>query len=354
MAEEDAMSNRARRGSGAGSAGSSPRRLARPLLAALALVVVSPACDRQGSASNRAPTGPASGAAAHPQAVGAVRIALIMKTLANPFFFEMKEGARKAQQETLVDLQVKTGAEETSIEQQIQLVEEEIEAKAKAIVIAPGDSVRLVPALKRAQDAGIRIVNIDSRLSPQAMKDAGMKPVPFISVDNEASAYLVAKHLTERVQAPAEAAILEGIRAADNAQQRRHGAERAFRASPNIEIVASETANWKVTEAYEVTQALLKAHPNLRLLFCSNDMMAIGAIHYLRDAGNTKVLVAGFDALEEAEAAIHAGTLVATFDQQAAQQGYLGILTAVKLLRGEQVPPETMVDGKLVTLQTLK
>jgi len=284
----------------------------------------------------------------------APRIALIMKTLTNPFFVEMEKGARRAQQETRIDLQVKTATQETSIEQQIQLVENEIKAKAKAIVIAPGDSTRLVPILKEAQDAGIQIVNIDNRLSPEALKSAGMRPVPFISVDNEKGAYSAAKWVADQIQAPTEAAILEGIRTADNGQARKRGAERGFRANPNLKLVASETANWKIDEGYTVARTVFKRHPRIGVLFCANDMMAIGAIKYLQESGHGKVLVAGFDALQEARLAIQSGQLAVTVDQQADQQGYLGITTALKLIHGEPVPMDLRVDVRLVTAESLK
>ena len=283
-----------------------------------------------------------------------LRMALIMKTLTNPFFVAMESGARKAQNETRIDLQVETATQETSIEQQVQLVENEIKAKAKAIIIAPGDSMRLVPVLKKAQDAGIQIVNVDNRLSPAAMAQAGMKPVPFISVDNEAGAFQAAKFMADQVTAPTEAAILEGIRTADNAQMRKKGAERGFRTNPNLKLVAEATANWKIDEAYAVTRSLLQKHPKIGVLFCSNDMMAIGALKYLREAGKTKVLIGGFDALDEAKAAVKQGGLLVTVDQQADQQGYLGITTALKLLQGVKVPMEIQVDARLVTGDSLK
>ena len=292
-----------------------------------------------------------------PQAPGGVepgpRVALIMKTLTNPFFVEMENGARRAQAEAKVDLQVRTATQETSIEQQIELVEREISAQAKAIVIAPGDSVRLVPVLKKAQDAGIAIVNVDNQLRPDLVAAAGMRPVPFISVDNEHGAYLAAKYVADQVQAPTEAAILEGIRSAINARQRKSGAERACAGNPKIRVVAAETAHWKIDEAYEVTRRLFKAHPKLGVLFCANDMMAIGALKYLQESGRTRVRVAGFDALAEARAAVRAGQLAVTVDQQADRQGYLGVMTAHKLLQGKPVPMDFKVDVRLVTRETL-
>ena len=282
------------------------------------------------------------------------RVTLIMKTLTNPFFVEMERGARKAQQETRIDLQVRTATLETSTEQQIQLVDDAIKAKSRAIVIAPGDSTRLVPALKKAQDAGIVLVNIDNRLNADAVAAAGMRPVPFISVDNEKGAYLASRFIADRIGTPTEAAVIEGIRTADNAQQRKRGAERGFHANRHIRIVAEESANWKIDEAHAVTARIFKLHPKVKLLFCANDMMAIGAIKYLQETGRTQVLVAGFDALAEVMPAIQAGQLAVTVDQQAAEQGYLGIKTALKLLAGEDPPMDVQVDSKLVSLQSLK
>jgi ribose transport system substrate-binding protein len=198
------------------------------------------------------------------------RIGLVMKTLTNPFFVEMEKGARRAEKELGVDLQVKTAAQETSIEQQIQIVDDMIAAKMDAIVIAPGDSQRLVPVLKKAADSGIKLVNIDNRLDPQTLKQAGMAAVPFISVDNEKAAYAAVKVLAGAVTRPTEAVILEGIRSADNAQQRMAGARRAFAENKAIKLVASESANWKIDEGYTVTQKLFARHPNIKLIFAAS------------------------------------------------------------------------------------
>jgi ribose transport system substrate-binding protein len=276
-------------------------------------------------------------------------IGLVMKTLTNPFFVEMEKGARRAEKDLGISLKVKTAAQETSIEQQIQLVEDLIAEKVDAIVIAPGDSQRLVPALKKAAAAGIKIVNIDNRLDQQVVTQAEMKPIPFISVDNEAGAYKVGKFLADGVVAPTEIAILEGIRSADNAKQRAQGAQRALSENKNIKLVASETANWKIDEAYEMTKLIFAKHPKIKLVFAANDMMAFGAIKYLKESGNTRVKVAGYDALNEALAEIKAGRMVATVDQQAAEQGYQGIALANRLIQGNVVPTVTLVDTRLIT-----
>ena len=281
------------------------------------------------------------------------RIALVMKTLTNPFFIEMEKGARRAEKELGIKLIVKTAAQETSFEQQVTIVDDLIHSgSVDAIVIAPADAYHLVPSVKNALASKIPVVNIDARLDRKQLAEAGIEGLPFISVDNEQGGYLSAKTLLEGVREPAKAAILEGIRSAENAEARKRGALRAFAESPAVSIVASETANWKIDEGYDVTKAIFAKHPDITLIFAANDMMALGAIKYLADAGKSNVRVAGFDALAEARSLIGQGVLQATIDQQAAEQGYQGVLYAMRLIRGETLPAETLLNVKLVSAAT--
>jgi ribose transport system substrate-binding protein len=281
-------------------------------------------------------------------------IALVMKTLSNPFFVEMEKGARQAEKDLGIKLVVRTAAQETSIEQQIQIVDDLIAQKVNAIVIAPGDSIQLIPVLKKAQDAGTTIINIDNKLDAAFAQKTGLVNVPFISVDNENGAYLSAKYIADKVTAPAEAIILEGIRSAKNADDRKNGAVRAFKGNANIKVVGMETANWKIDEAYTATKKLFEANPNIKLVFAANDVMAFGAIKYLTEQKKTDVMVAGYDALDDAKAAIKQGTMLVTIDQQAAKQGYTGVQYAVRALKGEKLAPETMLDVLVVDASALK
>jgi len=117
--------------------------------------------------------------------------------------------------------------------------------------------------------------------------------------------------------------------------------------------MASETANWKIDEAYQVASKIFANHPKVRALFCANDMMALGAIHYLEKGQKGDVLIAAFDALKEARKAIKAGKLQVTIDQQADVQGYLGIRSAMDLIGGRPVSQETLVDVKVINRQNL-
>ncbi len=302
-------------------------------------------------------TQPASSNTAKPARIQAnadqTRIALVMKTLTNPFFIEMERGARRAEQDLGITLVVKTAAQETSIQQQIGIVEELISDAVDAIVIAPGDSIELIPVLKKAQDSGITVINIDNQLDPEYSRQVGLRNVPFISVDNEQAAYESVQALTRLIDAPTEVAIIEGIREAKNADDRKNGAVRAFEEHPNTTIVAMHTAHWKIDEGYEVTRQILEDHPTIGALFCANDMMALGAIKYLQSIQRSDVLIAAYDALDEAIQAIRDGSLQVTVDQQPAQQGYQGVVFAHRALGGEQLPLVTLVSTRIITKESL-
>ena len=287
--------------------------------------------------------------AAPAKSAGPKKIALVLKTLTNPFFIEMERGARRAEKEFGIELEVKTGSDETAIEQQIQIVDDLIQSHVDAIVIAPGDSERLVPILKKAQAAGIVIINIDNQLDRSVVASQHMTPLPFVSTDNQEGGYRAAKFLAARARKPTQAAIIEGLRSAANAQMRLAGAGRAFAENANIRVVASESAEWKIDQAHEVARQVFEAHPQVRLVFCANDMMALGVIKYLQDSRRKDVMVSGYDALDEARAAIKSGAMAVTIDQQAAEQGYQGVALAVRALEGASVPAMLTVDSRVVT-----
>lgn len=279
---------------------------------------------------------------------GQKNIALVMKTLTNPFFVEMEKGARKAEKELGINLIVKTGAQETSIDQQISIIEELVRLKVDAIVIAPASSVDLIPVLKKAQEAKIPIINIDNRLDAAIAQKIGLTDVPFISVDNEQGAYQAARFISEKITKPSDVLVLEGIRTAKNAQERTAGTLRAFKENPNIRVVSVETANWKIDEAHELAQRQFSQNPSIGAVVCGNDMMALGVIRYLQGQGRKDVLVGGFDALDEAKKAVREGTLLVTVDQQADMQGYQGVKMALRRIDNAAVAPETLVQVKLI------
>lgn len=279
---------------------------------------------------------PSSGAPARP------RVALVMKSLANEFFGTMAEGAKAhhAKNATAYDLVVNGIKNETDLAEQVSLVEQMVAAGVNAIVIAPADSKALVPALRRAQAAGVVIVNIDNRLDASAMKDAGLM-IPFVGPDNRAGAVAAGRVLAARLTKGDAVAIIEGIPTADNGRQRRLGFEDAVKEA-SLNLVAVQSGQWEMEKANTVAAGLLNAHPNLKAIFCGNDNMALGAVAAIKASGREgRVLVAGFDNIKGVQPLLASGALVATADQHADQLAVFGIEAALEMLKTKTTTDRT-------------
>lgn len=278
-----------------------------------------------------------------------ITIGLLLKELSNPFFAQMEKGARKAEQDLSIHLVVKSIAHQTAVEQQVAHIEQMIADKVSALVIVPTAAAELLPVLKKAQEQDIVIVNIDEPMDPDMLASQGLRPIPFIGVDNEQGGYLSAKAISDKITQPANAAIIQGVVDAPSSVHRTRGAVRAFAENTNLTVVAQESANWKLEDARALAERLFSKHPDIRAVFCANDVMALGVVNYLQTQRKTDVLVASYDAIEEAKQAIRDGYLYATVDQQPDQQAYLAIGYALRAVRGETLAPRTTVDVKLLT-----
>ena len=110
----------------------------------------------------------ATAALAQPQPV----IGLITKTETNPFFVKMKEGAKAEADKLGMELQTFAGKRDGDNETQVQAIESLISAGAKGILITPSDSKAIVPSIKKARDAGILVIALDTPTEPADATDA--------------------------------------------------------------------------------------------------------------------------------------------------------------------------------------
>ena len=285
---------------------------------------------------------------------GKPTIALVMKSLANEFFATMAEGAEAhhAEHADRYDLVVNGIRNESDLSQQVALVEQMIARGVDAVVIAPADSRALVPVLRKAEEAGLVVVNIDNKLDAATLAEAGLQ-VPFVGPDNEEGARMVGEALAKELQAGDEVAILEGIPTAFNAQQRRSGFEEAMREA-GIGVVDVQSGDWEQGKANTVAAALLREHPGLDALLCSNDNMALGAAAAVRQAGKEgEVAVVGFDNIEAVREMIRGGRVLATADQHADRLAVFGIEYALQILGGEAAPEDKETPVDLVTVADL-
>lgn len=282
-------------------------------------------------------------------------IALIMKSLANEFFVTMADGAREHQRQHAGDYELIVNGirNETDLAQQVALIDQMIASRVDAIVVAPADSKAVVPALARAHEAGIVIVNIDNLLDADVLAEYGLD-VPFVGPDNFRGALLVGEHLAARLTPGANVAILEGVPTAYNSQQRTAGFRQAM-AEAGMRIVASQSARWDQTTAVTVASGMLVQHPDLAAILAANDNMALGAVAAVRQAGkDDQVRIIGFDNISAVQSLIAEGRVLGTVDQHADLLAVYGIEYALEALGSNASLADKATPVDLITADTLQ
>ncbi|WP_312379424.1 sugar ABC transporter substrate-binding protein [Pseudomonas oryzihabitans] len=286
-------------------------------------------------------------AASHATAAEKPKVALVMKSLANEFFLTMEDGAKTYQKEHSANFDLISNGikDETDTSSQIRIVEQMIVSKVDALVIAPADSKALVPVLKKASDAGIKVVNIDNRLDPEVLKSKSLD-IPFVGPDNRKGARLVGEYLAKQLKQGDQVGIIEGVSTTTNAQQRTAGFKDAMEAA-GMKIVGVQSGNWEIDKGNAVAAAMLNEYPDLKALLAGNDSMALGAVSAVRAAGKKgQVQIVGYDNIKAIHPMLKDGRVLATADQFAAKQAVFGIEAALKLVKGE---PTGAKDGVIET-----
>ncbi|WP_225774423.1 sugar ABC transporter substrate-binding protein [Pseudomonas sp. Marseille-Q5115] len=271
------------------------------------------------------------------QAAEKPKVALVMKSLANEFFLTMENGAKDYQKEHAADFDLISNGikDESDTAAQIRIVEQMINAHVDALVIAPADSKALVSVLKKASDAGVKVVNIDNQLDPDVLKSKQLE-VPFVGPDNRAGARKVGEYLATRLQSGDQVGIIEGVPTTTNAQMRSAGFKEAMSAA-GMKVVSVQSGNWEIDKGNAVATAMLNEYPDIKALLAGNDSMALGAVSAVRAAGKAgKVQVVGYDNIKAIAPMLKDGRVLATADQYAARQAVFGIEEALRRVKGEK------------------
>ncbi len=268
-------------------------------------------------------------------------LGLSLSTLNNPFFVTLKEGAEAAAGAAGVTLVVVDSQDDSTIE--ATNMEDLIQQGVDVILINPTDADAIVPSIIKANDAGIPVFTIDRGASDGEI-------VSHIASDNVAGGAMAGKFLCEALGGEGKVVELEGIAGTSAARDRGQGFNDYMTAEcSGVEIVARQTANFNRAEGLTVFENILQAEPEIDGVFAHNDEMILGAIEAAEAAGRAGIVFVGFDAVDDAVAAVDAGKLAATIAQQPSEMGRLGVEQAVGYLGGAAVDSYIPVDLALVT-----
>ena len=270
----------------------------------------------------------------------APRILLAVSTFANPFFIDMRDGAADAAEAAGVDLSI-VDAQDDSATQANQLADA-VSQGFDAVVLNATDSDALTPSVNALADADIPVVTIDRIVN-------GAPAATFVASDNVELGRLAGEALMEAIGGEGEVAVLRGISGLPGSNERFEGFNQAIADYPDIDVVATQTADYDRALGLDVLSNILQANPDIAGVFAENDEMALGGIQALGEAAGTRTMVVGIDGTADALEAIEAGSMYASVAQQAYELGKVGMEQALRYLDGETLDEVTVVPVQVVT-----
>ncbi len=263
----------------------------------------------------------------------------------NPYFITLQHSIEEVFDEN-PGFELITEDPGTDSDTQVNQIHEMIKQGIDAIILTPVDGSAIKPALVELNQAGVKIINVDSQIKEIDYADA------YIGSNNYQAGYICGEDLIGKCPEGGMVAILEAP-SMNSINDRIQGFEDALSESENpFEIVAREDTQGELELALEETQKVLKEHPNIVAIMCGNDQVAVGAKTALNISDfSGQVYVYGVDGSPDIKKELKksGNQIVGTAAQSPITLGHDAAETAIKILTGQDYEKEIYEDVFMIT-----
>lgn len=267
------------------------------------------------------------------------KIGLIVSTLNNPFFVDLKTGienqAKKLGYDVVVLDSQNDPAKEVSNMEDISVKDVDV------VLLNPVDSDSAIASVMVANNLDLPVITVDRAAN-------GGEVVSHVASDNAEGGKMAAQYLINQLGDNANIVELEGIAGSSATRDRGAGFDNEIENS-NLNIITKQSADFDRTKGLSVMENIIQSKGNIDAVFAQNDEMALGALKALQDANMNDVLVVGFDATDDAVSSVSKGEIAATIAQQPILIGERAVDLASRYLSGEKVEDFSPVELKLIT-----
>jgi ribose transport system substrate-binding protein len=269
-------------------------------------------------------------------------IALIPGLTTDAFYITMQRGAQAAADALGVEL-VFQGAADFNPVTQVPVLDAVIARQPDAILIAPTDTTQLVEPLRRAHDAGIPVITVDTFIGTGVYQtgsgDADF-PLSYIASDNVLGGRMAARALAEAIGGSGQVYVSNVNPGISTTDQREEGFKAEMAENfPEVEVLETQFNENDANNAASQLQAVFARNPELKGVFGANLFSAIGAANGVQQAGQTgNIRVVAFDAPTSIVDNIKTGLVDVAIAQHPAEIGYYGVVSAYAHLTGQSIP----------------
>ncbi|NTE88048.1 ABC transporter substrate-binding protein [Agrobacterium rubi] len=284
-------------------------------------------------------------------------IALVPGLTTDAFYITMRKGAEAAAKAVGTTL-VFQGAPDFNPVTQVPVLDAVIAKSPSALLIAPTDTNQLIQPLKRAADAGIPVITVDTYIGTGDYQtgagDADF-PLSYIASDNVAGGMMAARSLAAAIGDKGKVYISNNKPGISTTDQREQGFKAEMAKHPNITVLETQFNENDANRAASQLQAVYARNSDLAGVFGANLFSAIGAANGVQQAGQTGTIkVVAFDAPTSIIDNLNSGIVDLAIAQHPAEIGYFGVMAAYAHLTGHSIPTKigtgfTVIDKKNVT-----
>ena len=274
-----------------------------------------------------------------------ITVYLLPKKKGLAYFSSCDDGAEQAAKE-LGDVNlVYDGPTDGAPEKAASLIETWTLKGADAICVSPNDPSVLAPAMKDARAKGVKVLTWDADGQPDSrdffVNQATSEQIGDALVD------AMAKDIGQPV---GKVAIVTATLTAANQNEWIKAMQARLKEKyPQMQLVAVKPCNEDQQVAFQVTQDLMKAYPDLKGVFGISSVAFPGAAEAVKQAGQTgKVLVTGLSTPNNMKPYVLDGTVKSVILWNTQDLGYLTVYSAEALATGKLKPGATsLTAGRL-------
>ncbi len=269
-------------------------------------------------------------------------IALIPGLTTDAFYITMRRGAEAAAEALGVEL-VFQGGPEFNPTVQVPVLDAVIARSPDAILIAPTDTTQLVEPLRRADEAGIPVITVDTFIGSGVYQTGSGEadfPLAYIASDNVLGGRMAARALAEAIGGEGKVFVSNINPGVSTTDQREEGFKLEMAENfPNIEVLETQFNENDANNAASQLQAVFARNSDLKGVFGANLFSALGSANGVQQAGQTGTIrVVAFDAPTSIVDNIKSGLVDVAIAQHPAEIGYFGVVSAYAHLTGQSIP----------------
>jgi ribose transport system substrate-binding protein len=238
----------------------------------------------------------------------------------------------------------------SAAEQANQIQDLQTANKIDTLVILPFESAPLTQPVAQVKAKGVYVTVVDRGLTDPSAQDA------YVAGDNPGFGKVSGEYLAKALGGKGNVVVLRGIPTViDN--QRVDAFMAVMKSHPDIKVLDAKHGNWNRDDAFKVMQDYLTRFKQVDAVWASDDDMAVGVQKAIEQAKRSDVkLVLGGAGSKEYIKKVMDGDKAVTADVTYSPSMIADAmkLTAAARVKGEKLPPSTIIPSVLVTKDNAK